>query len=206
MAAYPQGYPGSEASVGGYEVCMMGDVSSVPHHHPFFIPDFASEFEALPAVCVRIGRVGKSIPLRFARRYVGAVAPALLMVAVDLLDDLRRKGAPWTQAVVFDASAPCGEWKPCAEGAGAPDILFSVSGTDANPAGDEASSDEAARISGDEITDRACRLIASLSRTITLKTGDLFYMAIAAKGIPLRRGMRISAFSDSSPSLLTRIR
>ena len=44
------------------------DSSLLRSGQPFFIPDFAGEFRAMPSAVVRIGRLGKGIAPRFAVR------------------------------------------------------------------------------------------------------------------------------------------
>ncbi len=211
FALYPQALSGNAlpAGIPGLEdmaLCMLGDTCSVPDHHPFFIPDFASGFEGRPALCVRLGRVGKSIAPRFAPRYIGALAPAILFTASDRLAQLRSVGLPWTEAVAFDGSAPVGQWSP-ADSAEQGDTLYRFF---AEYAGDNETSDLSATellcVSALELMPLITRCISSLSRTVTLKTGDLLYIALQAEGVTLRREMRLSALADSSPALSVRIR
>lgn len=195
-------YTGSEDMA----VCMLGDVSSVPDHHPFFIPDFASRFEATPALCVRLGRVGKSIAPRFASRYIAALAPALLIIAADRLAELRMEGLPWTEAVAFDGSAPAGKWSD-----GNIDTLsqnvyeFHVHSTLEGNTGTQVDPN-ILTVPAAEFMPLIIDSISFLSRTVTLKTGDLIYIALRPEGIPLKQGLRISALTDSSPTLSVRIR
>lgn len=206
LASETSGTPSSITGAENMAVCMLGDVSSVPDHHPFFIPDFASRFEGTPALCVRLGRVGKSIAPRFASRYIADMAPALLITAPDRLADLRRAGLPWTEAVAFDGSAPTGQWLGSdITGSGDSRIEFN--------AGYPLEGDTATRKLPETLSVSVSGLmpliidsISFLSRTVTLKTGDLIYLSLRTEGIPLKRGLRISALTDSSPTLSVRIR
>ncbi len=114
---------------------------------------------------VRICRLGKSIPERFAHRYYDAVTVGIDFTARDLQRKLRAEGKPWDLCKGFDGSAAVGKWvskellrdvqmlsfhldingRTVQEGY-AGDMLFSV----------------------DEI-------VAYVSRFFTLKTGDLIY-------------------------------
>lgn len=71
---------------------------------PFFIPDFAKDFEAIPTVAVRINRLGKSVAARYGSRYYAEYAPALHFRASDLLLSQRAKGLPGDMAWSFDRS------------------------------------------------------------------------------------------------------
>ncbi len=64
--------------------------------NPFFVPDFASKFEARTALAIKIGRLGKGIAPRFAHRYIDSAAPAVLFVASDLLEKYKNVGFPWS--------------------------------------------------------------------------------------------------------------
>ncbi len=78
--------------------------------NPFFVPDFASKFEARTALAIKIGRLGKGIAQRFAHRYVDSAAPAILFVASDLLDSYKSSGYPWSPAISYDRSLALGKF------------------------------------------------------------------------------------------------
>ena len=189
-------------------ICLLGDVSVVPDHHPFFIPDFDGAFVAFPSVCIRIGRVGKSIAPRFAGRYVDAAATGVLYMAATLRESLSAAGLPWTEAVAFDGSAPCGAWAKCTmeelrnmkfrffleESDGAGDVLAS------------APVREIMRIKGSALEPLITATLVRLSAAITLKTGDIICFALLPEGIPLKREMRLTALTGEIPTLSARIR
>ena len=59
---------------------------------------------------VRICRLGKSIPERFAYRYYDAVTVGIDFTARDWQREARQKGMPWEICKGFDGSAVIGEW------------------------------------------------------------------------------------------------
>lgn len=77
---------------------------------PLFIPDFDTDFRLYPSLAVKITKVGKCIEPRFAHRYYEKAAPAINVRAMGVLDELRKKGLPWTRAVSFDGSIILGEF------------------------------------------------------------------------------------------------
>ena len=59
---------------------------------------------------IRICRLGKNIPQRFAHRYYDAVTVGIDFTARDVQQQLREKGLPWDLSKSFDGAAAIGEW------------------------------------------------------------------------------------------------
>ena len=79
---------------------------------PFFIPDHLGRIDYETEVVVRICRLGKNIPERFAHRYYDAVTVGIDFTARDLQKKASEAGQPWTICKGFDGSAAIGEWVP----------------------------------------------------------------------------------------------
>lgn len=77
---------------------------------PFFVPEFSNEVAYETEVVVRISRLGRCIPTRFAHRYYNEITLGLDFTARDLLRDLRAKGQSWEIAKGFDGSAVVGKF------------------------------------------------------------------------------------------------
>ena len=77
---------------------------------PFFIPDFMGRIDYETELVVRICRMGKNIPVRFAHRYYDAVTVGIDFTARDVQRQAKELGRPWTIAKGFDGSAAIGEW------------------------------------------------------------------------------------------------
>lgn len=77
---------------------------------PFYVPDFSNEVEYETELVVRINRLGKSIPERFAYRYYDEVTLGIDFTCRDLQRQLKAKGLPWEISKGFDNSAFCGQW------------------------------------------------------------------------------------------------
>ena len=167
--------------------------------NPYFVPDFASRFEARLALAVKIGRLGKGIAHRFAHRYVEAVAPAVVFVAADLIQNLTRQGLPWTQALSYDKCLAMGKFiqLPFGEVSGCRCALtLDVAGEEAM----EASWDNDMLIPGIEDT------IAALSRDNTLKTGDIILFGLAGQGPAVQPESRARLYLNGTESLGFNIR
>jgi len=88
------------------------DSALLTHGRPFFIPDFTQRCDYETELVVRIGRLGRSIPQRFAHRYYDAVTVGIDFTARDLQQRLRSQGLPWDLCKGFDGSAVVGDFVP----------------------------------------------------------------------------------------------
>ena len=80
---------------------------------PFFVPDWAQRFDYEAELVVRICRLGKGIPVRFAHRYWDAVTVGIDFTARDTQEKARHEGMPWTICKGFDGSAAIGKFWNC---------------------------------------------------------------------------------------------
>lgn len=132
---------------------------------PFFIPDWSERVDYETELVVRICRLGKGIPARFAHRYYDAVTVGIDFTARDWQEKARQKGLPWEICKGFDGSAVIGQWveKEKFRDVQALQFHLDVNGTTVQQG---CTSDMLYKI--DE-------LIAYISTYFTLKTGDLLY-------------------------------
>lgn len=86
------------------------DSALLRNHKPFFIPDWSERVDYEAEVVVRICRLGKGIPQRFAHRYYDAVTVGIDFTARDWQQQACRKGLPWEICKGFDGSAAIGDW------------------------------------------------------------------------------------------------
>jgi 2-keto-4-pentenoate hydratase/2-oxohepta-3-ene-1,7-dioic acid hydratase in catechol pathway len=148
---------------------MKPDSALLKGGRPFFVPEELGRIEYETELVVRICRLGKGIPKRFAHRYYDAVTVGIDFTARELQQQLRGKGLPWERAKAFDGSAAIGRWIDIV-----PDVQtdehrlshrlrLAVNGTvvqDGNTA--------------DMLFDIDA-LISYISQTFTLRTGDLLF-------------------------------
>lgn len=141
------------------------DSALLKDHKPFFIPDFMGRIDYETEVVVRICRLGKAIPERFAHRYYDAVTLGIDFTARDLQKKLREQGQPWEISKGFDGSAVIGDWVPVSHFQNVQNIRF---GLDIN----------GKRVQEGNTCDMLYsvdRLISYISQFFTLKTGDLLF-------------------------------
>ena len=146
------------------------DSAILKNGKPFFVPDFASQFDYETELVVRIDRMGKSIPERFVDRYICSVTVGIDFTARDLQRSLRDKGLPWDLSKGFDGSAVLGEWVPVEEVCDLQDLTFHL---------DIDGKTVQTGYTGDMLFSVA-QLVSYVSRFHTLKTGDLLYTGTPA--------------------------
>lgn len=91
-------------------IFLKADSSLLKGHKPFFIPDHLGRIEYETEVVVRICKLGKTVPVRFAPRYYDAVTVGIDFTARELQHKLSEAGQPWDVAKGFDGAACIGEW------------------------------------------------------------------------------------------------
>lgn len=146
------------------QVYLMADSSLLKDGKPLFLPDFAEEFIAHPALVVRINRLGKNIAKRFAPRYYDAVTVGLCVEARGFRDMQKLSGS---QSVVnaFDGAAILGDFIEMEHIDDINNLSFSVSQNDS----------EVAVINSQELLNDVDSLIEELSKYFTFKIGDILF-------------------------------
>ena len=141
------------------------DSALLKDHKPFFIPDFMGRIDYEAEVVVRICRLGKTIPERFAHRYYDAVTLGIDFTARELQQKLRAAGQPWDLCKGFDGSAAIGEWVDVSKLRDIQALRFQLD-INGSTVQQGCTADMIFRIDA---------LIAYISRFFTLKTGDLLF-------------------------------
>ena len=146
-------------------VFLKADSSLLKDKKPFFLPDELGRVDYETELVVRICRLGKSIPQRFAYRYYDAVTCGIDFTARDLQRKCKEKGLPWTLCKGFDGAAAIGEWVPVEKFRDIQAIHFHLD-INGKTVQEGCTSDMLYGV--DE-------LIAYISRWFTLKTGDILF-------------------------------
>lgn len=141
------------------------DSSLLKDGKPFFVPDDMGQIDYETEIVVRICRLGKTIPARFAHRYYDALTVGIDFTARDLQKKLREKGLPWEMCKGFDGAATIGEWVPVEKFRDVQSLHFHLD-INGNTVQEGCTSDMLFKI--DEI-------IEYISKYFTLKTGDILY-------------------------------
>ena len=164
-------------------IFLKADSALVKNGKPFFIPDWAGRVDYEAELVVRVCRLGKGIPVRFAHRYYDAVTVGIDFTARDMQQKARSEGMPWTICKGFDGSAVIGDWKEEIVRS-KEDVSFHL---DINGKTVQQGYAEDMLFSIDEI-------ISYLSRFFTLKTGDLIFTGTPVGVGPVKIGDHLQGY------------
>ena len=152
------------------------DSSLLKDGKPFFVPDHLGRVDYETEMVVRICRLGKSIPERFAHRYYDAVTVGIDFTARDLQRRLRDAGQPWDLCKGFDGAAAIGEWIPKEKFLDIQALHFHLD-INGQTVQEGCTSDMLFGVD---------RLISFISQFFTLKTGDMLYTGTPAGVGPVK--------------------
>lgn len=167
------------------------DSALLTNHKPFFIPDHLGRVDYETEVVVRICRLGKSIPRRFAHRYYDAATIGIDFTARELQQKLREKGRPWEISKGFDGSAVIGEWVSMEQITDIQSLHFhlDINGKTVQEG-----------FTGDMMY-KVDEIIEYISQFFTLKTGDLLYTGTPAGVGPVHIDDHLEGFLEDKKVL-----
>ena len=162
------------------------DSSLLKDGKPFFPPDDLGRIDYEGELVVRICRLGKNIPVRFAHRYYDAVTVGVDFTARELQRRLRSEGKPWELCKGFDGAATIGEWVGVEKLRDVQSLRFRLD-VNGEVVQEGCSADMLFKV--DE-------LIAYISRWFTLKTGDILYTGTPQGVGPVNVGDHITGWIE----------
>ena len=164
-------------------IFMKPDSAIIKNGKHFYVPDFLGQVDYEAEIVVRINKLGKSIPARFAHRYYDAITVGIDFTAREMQRAFIAAGEPWELSKGFDGSAVLGEFRPI-ENYDIKNIPFSLTINDNTV---QTANTSQMLFSVDEI-------IAYISRFCTLKTGDLIFTGTPAGSGPVAIGSHLKGF------------
>lgn len=185
-------YDGSE------NIVLKSDSSLLVNRKPLFVPERVTDLQALPCIVLRVSRLGKCIAPRFASRYYDAVAAGVDFFAADRLREAKAAGRPWTEAVAFENSLAVGEWE----------TLDSVQADAGHEwqliRGEQAAERFTCMLTGlQESLDHA---VARASELLTIRQGDLIYVALNVQPWQLQTNDMIRAVAQDRETLYCKLK
>ncbi len=93
-------------------IWVLGDTALLTHGKPVFVPSLGGGCTATLCLALRICRLGKSIPQRFAPRYCDAIALAMKFELTGLQSILKSEALSSSVAENFDGAVECGAFRP----------------------------------------------------------------------------------------------
>jgi len=144
---------------------MKPESALLPRRHPFYIPEFTNDLHYEGELVLRVSKLGKHISENFALNYIDAIGFGIDFTARDLQNKCKAKGLPWEIAKSWDFSAPVGTFLPLSEFNDLSNIHFRLL--------------KNGQLVQDGNSGRMIfpipRLIAYVSRFVTLKQGDYIF-------------------------------
>ena len=174
---------------------MKTDSALLTGGRPLFVPDDKGPISAACHLVVRIGRLGKSIPRRFAYRYVDGIGLGLDVRADEVVSNLAERGLPWDEGINFDGGAVTGLFlPPLGANTGFHEWTLSIDG------------EEKMRCSTEQLQWQADELIAHWSTLMQLRQGDLLFAGAPDDRFFLNIGQHVEAVLDGKSVLKFNVR
>ena len=164
-------------------IFLMPETALITRNLPFFYPDFSSQIEYEVELVVKISRLGKNIPLKFAHRYYEEIGIGIDFTARDLQRQAGAAGLPWTISKGFDGAAPIGTFVNKAELGDLNNISFSL----------EKNGQLVQQGNSADMLFSFDALIAYISRFFTIKIGDLIFTGTPSGVGPVKIGDNLVA-------------
>lgn len=165
---------------------MKPDTAIVKNNKPFYIPDFSEELHHEVEIVLKLERVGKNIAEKFAHRYFSEIGIGIDFTARDLQNKCKEKGLPWEIAKAFDNSAPVGKFLPKDRFSDLRNINFRL----------DINGKTVQKGNTRDMIFNFDRLIAHVSKYVTVKMGDLLFTGTPAGVGPVKIGDRLQAYIE----------
>ena len=176
-------FDGTVAAPEAPMIFMKPDSAIIKNGKHFYVPDFLGRVDYEAEIVVRINKLGKSIPARFAHRYYDAITVGIDFTARDMQRGLIERGEPWDLSKGFDGSAVLGEFLPVER--------FDINNVDFSLAIDDNVVQQA---NTSQMYFSVDEIIAYVSRFCTLKTGDLIFTGTPAGSGEARIGTHLKGY------------
>ncbi|MFN5149470.1 MAG: fumarylacetoacetate hydrolase family protein [Flavobacteriia bacterium] len=155
---------------------MKPDTSLLKDGADFYIPDFTNDLHYECELVVKIDKAGKNIAEKFAPKYYSKVTLGIDFTARDLQQQCKENGLPWEIAKSFEHSAPISnEWIDVKE------LDLNNTHFALNQNGKTVQKGHTA-----DMIFSIDKIIAYVSRFMTLKTGDLIFTGTPAGVGPVK--------------------
>ncbi len=155
-------------------------------NRPFFLPDFSMQVDYETEILVKINRLGKYIQEKHAHLYYDEIGLGVDFTARDVQRRCIAKGEPWEIAKAFDGSAAVGKFLAKQEIADLDNISFHLLRN-----GEKVQEGN----SGDMLFS-IDKIIAHVSRFVTLKTGDIIFTGTPAGVGPVHINDQLQGFLE----------
>ena len=146
-------------------IFMKPDTALLKDNKPFYLPEFSNDVHHEIEIVLKVSKEGKHIDEKFAAAYYEEIAIGIDFTARDIQQKHKEKGLPWELAKAFDNSAPISNFIPKDKFKDLYNINFHLN---INGEARQTGSTKDLLFSFEKI-------IAFVSKYITLKKGDLIF-------------------------------
>ena len=163
---------------------MKPDTALLKDGEPFYYPDFTKDLHHEIEIVLKINKVGKHIAEEFAHKYYDEIGLGIDFTARDLQTIAKEKGLPWEKAKAFDGSAPLGKFMSKSQLGNLSDISFELK-----------INGESRQIGNtNDLLFSFDKIIAYVSKFVTLKVGDLIYTGTPSGVGPVHIGDKLQGY------------
>jgi 2-keto-4-pentenoate hydratase/2-oxohepta-3-ene-1,7-dioic acid hydratase in catechol pathway len=142
-------------------------------------------------VVLKINKLGKGIPVKYAHRYYDELTVGIDITARDIQNRNSAAGLPWELSKCFDGAAPLGRFIPLSilEDADSIDFRLEINGKVVQQGNTS------------DMVFSFNEIVSYVSRFFTLKTGDLIFTGTPPGVGPLKKNDNLVAFLGDEPLL-----
>lgn len=174
---------------------MKPDTAVLKDGNEFYLPDFSNDIHYECELVVRVNKVGKNIQEKFSHKYYSEVTLGIDFTARDLQSVCKEKSHPWEIAKAFDNSAALSNQFISVDQLSNP-ITFEF----------QKNGETVQKGTTDDMIFTIDRLIAHISKFITLKVGDLIFTGTPAGVGPITIGDRLEGFLEGKKMFEFRVK
>jgi 2-keto-4-pentenoate hydratase/2-oxohepta-3-ene-1,7-dioic acid hydratase in catechol pathway len=163
------------------------DTALVIRNRPFYYPDFSNFIHYEVELVMKICKVGKSIPEKYAGDYFDRIGLGFDFTARDIQQKCKENGLPWLISKGFDYSAPISaEFISKENIQNLRNISFHM----------ELNGKRVQEGNSGEMIFSFEKIIAYISKFMTLRTGDLIFTGTPAGVGPVKIGDKLEGYME----------
>lgn len=175
---------------------MKPETALLPHGQAFVYPSFSKEIHYETELVLHICKTGSSIAEDVAADYYDALTVGIDFTARDLQRECKAKGHPWEKAKAFDGSAPMGRFKNISALRHPEDITFGM----------KLNGEWAQQGHSRDMIFGFNRLVAHVSRYVTLEEGDCIFTGTPQGVAEVHPGDILELFLEEEPVLSFKVK
>lgn len=167
------------------------DTALLRNNKPFYLPDFSKDIHYETEIVLKINRLGKHISEKFAHKYYDEITVGIDFTARDIQKIQKTKGLPWEKAKAFDYSAPIGKFVSKNKFDRMSNLNFHLN----------INGKQVQKGNTSDLLFSYEKIIAFVSKFITLRTGDLIFTGTPVGVGPVKIGDKLEAFLEGEKLL-----